>query len=168
VTKALAVGIAVAVAMPLALVASSPRASASSRGRSTLLAVLPEIGSLYVGEGCPRPAQHGHSLGFQGDKMGQSGEATFRAGKRTGRRQFQPGERVWLPCVTHRVESLAVVAAGENGAVVGTARIDFGPPQRRYDPPQLTLRLYPRRPWGDPRLERFFVLKTSRFKLPRG
>lgn len=154
--------------MPLVLVASSSRASANSRTQATLLAVLPAIGSLYQRTDCAGAGRYGHSLGFRADKMGQSGTAAFRIGKATGRRKLEPGlPTVWLPCTRQRVEWLAADAGGENGIVVGTARVDFGPrpPRIGYDPPRLTLDLYPRRSWGDPALPRFFS-KSGRLKPP--
>ena len=60
-------------------------------------------------------------------------------------------------------------AGGENGGVVGIARVDFGgrPPHAGFDPPRQTLQLYPRRHRGDPALGRFFT-RNGRLKPPGG
>jgi len=101
--------------------------------------------------------------------MGQSGEVAFRIGHRTGWRELEPDlPTVWLPCFVRRIEIVAA-AGGENGTVVATALLDFGPrpPHFGYDPPQLTLQLYPRRWAGDPRVARFFR-KDGRLRPLRG
>ena len=170
-SKALATGIAGVAVLPLLLAAASRPASANPvanrAARPTLVAVLPEIGSVFVRTNCSVAEQPGQSLGILTDKMGQSGQAAFRIGSHARWRDLEPGHpTVWLPCFTRRI-ALAAAAGGENGTVVGTALVDFGPrpPRRGYDPPRLTLKLYPR---GYYQLGGRFIRKDGRLKPPRG
>ena len=129
----------------------------SSRGGATaattqvpgvLVAKLPEVGAVYMRLYCTRARSLRFALGIRYSL--QSGLTRFRAGRFSGDRLVQPGDRtVWFPYRPSRVEWLAAAAGGENGVVVGWVRVagysaGEGKSCVTYDPPRVTIQIYPR------------------------
>jgi hypothetical protein len=109
------------------------------------LATLPSLGRIYCRTDLSRVA-----LGLRVYANAQSAAARFRAGSSTVDRDYDDptAETVtsWFPFHRVGVQWLAAVAGGENGYTLGIVRVDFRSGGCDfYDPPRVTVQIYPRR-----------------------
>lgn len=139
--------------------AGSAAAAVTAHERTFVLATLPSIGTVYRREGdCARHTQPSRfALGFRASPNGASSEVRFRTGRFSVDRSVQPGSPTkWFRSSSQPVQWLAVAAGGEGGVVVAVVHVDFRSGTFSafscsfYDPPQVTVYLYPRRAWGQP------------------
>jgi hypothetical protein len=130
--------------------AQTSTATHAAHEPSFLLAVLPNIGTVYWRADCPH--NHGTpeaALGMRIDPNGQSTNALVRAGiYEKGQALTPDGDAIsWFACRADGVQWLAAGAYGEDGMVVGTVRVAFSYHQGPYvdSAPRTTIQLYPRR-----------------------
>jgi hypothetical protein len=128
-----------------------PAAAATSHDENrTFVAVLPQIGTVYVRYDC----MHGRrfSMGIRIPRVTATTEVRFRAGSFARDADVQPGAPTrWFRYTSRRVERLAAAVGEEDGTVVGSVRVvaysrnRLGACDDGYDPPRATIQTYPRR-----------------------
>jgi hypothetical protein len=121
--------------------------AATTQPPAVFVAKFPQIGTVYMRSYCARARSPHFALGVH--YSSQSGVARFRAGRFSRDREVQPGNpTAWFPYRPSRVEWLAAAAGGENGVVVGWVRVVGYSTQKScdavYDPPRVTVQIYPR------------------------
>ncbi len=140
-----------------------PSAAATARGeKPVVVAVLPQVGTVYALSTCAN--QHNRwSLGFRALRNWQTANVVSRAGKRISHdRTVQPGgPTTWFPSSARRVQQLAAAAGGENGTVVAVVRATgwakHGDACWFFNPPRVTVQLYPRRYYYRPNFLRHLL-----------
>jgi hypothetical protein len=118
--------------------------------RALQLATLPSIGTVYWRSKCSAKGFR-FALGVRVSPNAQPAAVRFRAGRVTVDRSFNvpTGIPSWFGFQGARVQRLAAVAGGENGYTLGAVQVDFRPGGCGfYDPPRVTVQVYPRRPQG--------------------
>lgn len=123
------------------LAAATPRA-----GNATLVATLPEVGTVYSRYNCTRGLRFALGIHLTGP---QTAAVRLRTGSVSRVREVQPGQMSWFGYSPERMQWLAAAASGENGTVVGWVRVTGYPSSGRdctpYMPPRVTIQVYPRR-----------------------
>ena len=123
-------------------------AAATRHSPRVFVSELPEIGTVYARSYCTGTRVLRSTLGIH--YTSQSGWVRFRAGHFSRDREVQPGDpTAWFPYRPSRVEWLAAAAGGENGVVVAWVRLvadsaHVGKSCSTYDPPLVTVQIYPR------------------------
>ncbi|HZS30000.1 MAG TPA: hypothetical protein VFA37_01945 [Gaiellaceae bacterium] len=122
-------------------------AAATAQSPAVFVSALPEIGTVYARYDCTSNRSLRFALGIRYSR--QSGVVRFRAGRFSRDREVQPGPTAWFPYRPSQVEWLAAAAGGENGVVVGWVRVigygaHAGKSCSAYDPPRVTVQIYPR------------------------
>lgn len=147
-TKALSIVVIAGVLLAAALPLRRGVAAATGHAPPVFVSKLPEIGTVYMRSYCTRRGSLRSALGIH--YVSQSGWVRFRAGRFGRDRLVQPGEpTAWFPYRPKRVEWLAAAAGGENGVVVGWVRVighstRVGKSCSAYDPPRVTVQIFPR------------------------
>lgn len=124
---------------------STRHVAAAVPRNAVFVATFPQIGTVYSRYECDR-----FTLGIRLIHLTQTTLVRFRAGSVSHVRTVQPGETTWFRYSRNRVQWLGAVASGEDGAVVGWARVVGYPRSSRrgncdaYDPPRVTVQIYPR------------------------
>jgi hypothetical protein len=114
------------------------------------LATVPGIGAVFWRSRCSAKGSQ-FALGVRVSPNAQSAAVRFRAGRLTVDRNFNvpTGATSWFRFHRTRVQRLAAVAGGENGYTLGAVQADFRSGGCGfYDPPRVTVQVYPRRPQG--------------------
>jgi len=147
---------AVLVLLATSLVFLAVGASAASQGAGVAstaplqLATVPSIGTVYWRSKCSAKGFR-FALGVRVSPKAQSAAVRFRARMLTVDRNFNvpTGVTSWFRFHAARVQRLAAVAGGENGYTLGAVQADFRSGGCGfYDPPRVTVQVYPRRPQG--------------------
>jgi hypothetical protein len=122
--------------------------AATTHAPGVLVARLPEVGTVYMRLYCTQARSLRFALGIRYSL--ESGWTRFRAGRFSGDRLVRPDYRTaWFPYTPSRIEWLAAAAGGENGVAVGWVRVaGYSAGEAKscvtYDPPRVTIQIYPR------------------------
>jgi len=124
-------------------------AAATSKTPAVFVSDLPAIGTIYARYYCTRTRSLRSALGIHVLEMAATTVVRFRAARFSRNRELQPGSTAWFPYRPNRVEWLAAASAGENGVVVGWVRVvgygaHAGKSCWTYQPPRVTVQIYPR------------------------
>lgn len=131
--------------------ASSNGVAASEPGYRGPLASLPGIGTVSWRSRCTAAGSR-FALGVRLFEGAQSAGVRFRVGTSTVDRNFDVpgGGTSWFRPSGARVQRLAAVAGGESGYTLGALQANFDSGGCGfYDPPRVTVQVYPRRPQGE-------------------
>ena len=116
-----------------------------------VLTALPAIGTVYWRANCASTTRW--AIGMKMFRTSATDYLTFQLGRRTFTRVVQPGQSVWFPFATDKVQLLRVVQPTEPGPLRATVKINFGvlkpgravvPHCYSYAPPHLSVEVYPR------------------------
>ena len=122
-----------------------PLVATSLGSNAVLVAVLPEIGTVYSRYSCTRGWRFALGVHVSGP---QTTLVRIRTGGVSRDQELQPGQTHWFEYSLGRVQRLAATAAGENGEVYGWMRVTGYPRSGRncspYAPPRVTFQMYPR------------------------
>jgi hypothetical protein len=144
------VAVAVLVAGLVALLAAlfvrgHATAAPATADQRSLVAVFPEIGTVYSRYECSRGWRFALGIHVSGP---QTTLVRIRTGSVSSDREIQPGRTRWFAYSLSRTQLLAAEASGENGEVYGWMRVIGYPRSGRdcapYAPPRVTAQTYPR------------------------
>jgi hypothetical protein len=118
---------------------------------SAVLTALPAIGTVYWRANCASTTRW--AIGMKMFRTSATDHLTFQLGKRTFTRVVQPGQSVWFPFATDKVQLLRVVQQTEPGTLRATVKVNFRVPKPgkvvvphcySYAPPRVSVDVYPR------------------------
>lgn len=125
-------------------------ARASPKQPPAVLTALPAIGTVYWRADCAKTTW---AIGMKMFRTSATDHLSFQLGRRTFTRVVQPGESVWFPFASNKLQLLRVVQPTEPGTLRATVKVNFGVPEPgravvphcySYVPPRLSVEIYPR------------------------